>query len=136
MKILELLHLLNDEIGEERLASFLFRLSLPNKRNIKDFIEYNYDKPLKIEDYAYLTGRSVSTFRRDFKSQFSTTPQRWLKEKRMEKALQLTHQGQLSVTQLAYEVGYENVSYFIKEFKAYVGVSPKQYLLNQQRGRS
>lgn len=136
LKILELLHLLNDEVGEQQLANFLFRLHLPKKRTIKSFIEHNYDKPLKIEDYAYLTGRSISTFRRDFKAQFHTTPQKWIKEKRLKKALQLTEQKRISVTQLAYEVGYENVSYFIKEFKAYVGVSPKQYLLNQHRGKN
>ena len=40
-------------------------------------MEKNFDKPLKIEDYAYLTGRSLSTFRRDFKSYFEITPQKW-----------------------------------------------------------
>ncbi len=135
LKIQELLHLLNDLMGHQALANFLFRLTLPSKRNIKGFLEKNYDKPLKIEDYAYLTGRSASTFRRDFKAQFETTPQKWLKEKRMDKALALISQKEISVTQLAYEVGYENISYFIKEFKAYVGLSPKQYLLQMHRNR-
>ena len=135
LKIQELLHLLNDLMGQQALANFLFRLTLPSKRNIKGFLEKNYDKPLKIEDYAYLTGRSVSTFRRDFKAQFETTPQKWLKEKRMDKALALISQKEISVTQLAYEVGYENISYFIKEFKACVGLSPKQYLLQMHRNR-
>ncbi len=133
LKILELLYLLNGFSEETSFANFLFRLTLPQKRNIKTFMERNFDKPLKIEDYAYLTGRSLSTFRRDFKSQFNITPQKWLKERRMERAIIILKKGEISVTELAYEVGYENISYFIKEFKLQYGQSPKQYMLSKRR---
>ena len=133
LKILELLYLLNGLTQEQDFANFLFKLTLPKKRNIKAFMDSNFDKPLKIEDYAYLTGRSLSTFRRDFKSYFDTTPQKWLKDKRMEKAMNLLNEKERSVTDLAYEVGYENISYFIKEFKVKYGVSPKQYILSIYR---
>lgn len=135
LKILELLYLLNSLAAEQQFANFLFRLTLPKKRNIKTFMEENFDKPLKIEDYAYLTGRSLSTFRRDFKSYYDITPQKWLKEKRMEKALALLKDQELSVTELAYEVGYENISYFIKEFSSKYGQTPKQYILSLHRNR-
>ena len=133
LKIIELLHLLNHLAEEQQFANFLFRLTLPQKRNIKSFMENNFDKPLKIEDYAYLTGRSLSTFRRDFKAYYDITPQKWLKEKRLDKAVTLLEKKEISVTQLAYEVGYENISYFIKEFKQKIGQSPKQYMLAQYR---
>ncbi len=133
LKILELLHLLNSLVKEQDFANFLFRLTLPQKRNIKTFMENNFDKPLKIEDYAYLTGRSQSTFRRDFKAFYDMSPQKWLKEKRLDKALSILDQKEISVTSLAYAVGYENISYFIKEFKGRVGVSPKQYILSKHR---
>lgn len=133
LKILELLYLLNGLAKEQQFANFLFRLTLPKKRNIKSFMDQNFDKPLKVEDYAYLTGRSLSTFRRDFKSYYNITPQKWLKEKRMDKALTILKSREISVTELAYEVGYENISYFIKEFKNRVGQSPKQYMLSLNR---
>ena len=133
LKILELLFLLNSLAKEQQFANFLFRLTLPKKRNIKTFMEKNFDKPLKMEDYAYLTGRSISTFRRDFKSYYDMTPQKWLKEKRLDKALNIIKNKEISVTELAYEVGYENISYFIKEFKTKVGQSPKQYILSLNR---
>ncbi|MEM9819999.1 MAG: AraC family transcriptional regulator [Bacteroidota bacterium] len=133
LKILELLHLLNDLASQQKFANFLFQLTLPKKRNIKVFMEQNFAKPLKIEDYAYLTGRSISTFRRDFKAYYEITPQKWLKEKRLDKALSILAERQISVTELAYEVGYENISYFIKAFKLKVGLSPKQYILAQRR---
>ena len=96
-------------------------------------MEKNYDKPLKIEDYAYLSGRSISSFRRDFKTFYQTTPQQWLKGRRLDKAIQLLSEQELSVSSLAYEVGYENTSYFIKEFKKKVGQSPKQYILSNRQ---
>lgn len=133
LKILELLFLLNDMAKEQDFANFLFRLTLPKKRNIKTFMEKNFDKPLKVEDYAYLTGRSLSTFRRDFKFYYNITPQKWLKEKRIQKALNIINERIISVTELSLEVGYENISYFIKEFKNKTGQSPKQYMLSLNR---
>lgn len=129
IKTLELLFLLDHLMGSRAFANFLFLLTLPQKRNIKAFMQANYDKPLKVEDYAYLTGRSESTFRRDFKTFFATTPQKWLKEQRLEKALQLLNKKEMSVADVAYEVGYENTSYFIRAFKEKAGLSPKQYML-------
>ncbi len=135
VKLLELLHLLNSQVPNQDFANFLFRLTLPKKRNIKSFMSSNFDKPLKIEDYAYLTGRSISSFRRDFKNYFNTTPQKWIKTKRLEKAVALLQQKEMSVTDLAFEVGYENISYFIKEFKQEVGLSPKQYILSHRQDK-
>ena len=135
LKILELLYLLNGLATEQQFANFLFRLTLPKKRNIKTFMEKNFDKPLKIEDYAYLTGRSLSTFRRDFKSYYDITPQKWLKEKRMDKAMAILMEKEVSFTELAYEVGYDNISYFIKEFNNKFGQTPKQYILSLHRNR-
>lgn len=135
LKILELLYLLNGLAQEQQFANFLFRLTLPKKRNIRAFMEQNFDKPLKIEDYAYLTGRSLSTFRRDFKSYYDITPQQWLKEKRLEKALAILKDKEVSVTELAFEVGYENISYFIREFSSKYGQTPKQYILSLHRNQ-
>ncbi|MEM7105282.1 MAG: AraC family transcriptional regulator [Bacteroidota bacterium] len=135
LKILELLNLLSGLAPEQDFVNFLFRLTLPRKRNIKSFMEKNYDKPLKVEDYAYLTGRSISSFRRDFKAYFDITPQKWLKEKRLEKAINMLTKKEMSVTELALETGYENISYFIKAFKEKYGLSPKQYILNLHRNQ-
>jgi AraC-like DNA-binding protein len=132
IKLLELLHLLNaqDESGD--FLSFLANTRVGKPRNLRRFLEANFDKPLKVEDYAYLTGRSLSSFRRDFKQHFGQTPQQWLKDKRLEKAHHLLTETPLSVTETAYEVGYENISYFIKAFKKRYGQTPKQYLLERR----
>ena len=53
----------------------------------------------------------------------------------MEKAEQLLQKKEMTVTELAYEVGYENISYFIKAFRTKYGQSPKQYILAMHRNR-
>jgi AraC-like DNA-binding protein len=130
-KLFELLHLLSiSERGEEFMQTLL-SLENKEKRNIRDFMNTNFYKPLTVEDYAYLTGRSLSTFTRDFKRQFNISPKQWLVEKRLEKARQLLSQNK-TVTDVAFEVGYENFSHFIKAFHKKFGISPKQYVIQKR----
>jgi AraC-like DNA-binding protein len=77
----------------------------------------------------------MSSFRRDFKAFYDVTPQQWVKEKRLEKAANLLDKQDLHVSDVAYEVGYENISYFIQAFKSQYGKSPKQYMLAHQRNQ-
>ncbi len=129
-KITELLCLLK---ASKYASDFTKVFSSPQeniRRNLIDFMENHFDKALRVEDYAYLTGRSLTTFRRDFKEKYQQTPQTWLKTKRMHLAKTLLDKKEISVTNTAYEVGYQNVSHFIKSFKNEFGLSPKQYLLS------
>ena len=83
-------------------------------------------KNLKVADYALLTGRSVSTFMREFKKLYQTTPNQWLIERRLEKAHHLLTHTDMNVTDVAVEVGYDNVSHFIKAYKIRHRQTPKQ----------
>ncbi|MTB50587.1 AraC family transcriptional regulator [Lewinella sp. W8] len=132
LKLQELMHLIAPAGGERAFVEFLFRLTLPKRRNLKTFMEHNYQKPLKVEDYAYLTGRSPSSFRRDFREYFGTTPNKWLRKQRLRTAKMMLDQRDLSVTELSYAVGYDNISYFIREFRKMTGLSPKQYMLHRR----
>ncbi len=128
-KTLELLFLLAETPGNEHFIPYLKQLTLGKKHQLKSFLEANFDKPLKVEDYALLTGRSLSSFRRDFKRLFHQTPQQWLRQKRLEKAHELLTKAQYSVTEVALAVGYENVSHFIQAFRQLYGTSPKQMVM-------
>jgi AraC-like DNA-binding protein len=130
VKMTELLYLLDAQ--HQSFSRFLYQAQQGTNRSIKAFMEANYDKPLKVEDYAYLTGKSISTFRREFKVRFGNTPQKWLTDKRLDKAYQVLRENKVSVTQAAYDIGYENVSHFIKAFKKKYHLTPKQLLLEQQ----
>lgn len=130
IKVLEFLLLLELQDNSKALISSL--TSPIKKRNIKEFMNENYLGNLKINDYAILTGRSVSTFNRDFKRLYGTTPNKWLIRKRLSKSHELLNNTNLNVTQVSMEVGYENVSHYIEAYKKTYGVTPKSTLNNKE----
>ena len=123
LKAQEYLKVLLSEVPS--LVNLLQSIHQTPLNNLQVFMERHYDKSLTIEDYAALSGRSPSSFRRTFKLKFGTTPRQWIIQKRMEKAKHLLQQTDLEVAQVALEVGYENTSHFISAFKKTYGQTPK-----------
>lgn len=139
MKIFELLHFLHASFSDKNtFTSVLSNLDNRERRNLRDFMEANFHKSLGIEDYAYLTGRSVSTFTRDFKAKFEgVPPKQWLIERRLEKAYDLLARNHVNnISEAAWESGYENVPHFIKEFHKRFGTTPKQFLIENRMQNS
>ncbi len=123
LKLLEFLHLAY-LINEQEIVNTLYSSENENrKRNIESIMLDNFDKNLTVADFANLSGRSLSTFNRDFIKKYNQTPKQWLITKKMEKSDQLLLQG-ITVTQCAVEVGYSNVSHFIKAYKSVTGKTP------------
>ncbi len=132
MKLFELLHLIYHSIADKTVfPTLLATLNNKERRSLQEFMEANFHKPLGIEDYAYLTGRSVSTFSRDFKAKFDgISPKQWLIERRLEKARGILAQNHISsISEVALESGYENIPHFIKEFHKRFGITPKQFVI-------
>lgn len=126
-KLLELLFLIDALDDSARLRGFLTSAQeRASRRNIKHLMREHRFHNLTVRDFAALSGRSPAAFNRDFKRQFGTTPSRWLRETRLERAFALVGDSRLSVTEVALEVGYDNTSHFIKAFKAKYGVTPKK----------
>ena len=123
IKVLEFLLLLELQDSSKLLISSL--ISPIKKRSIKEFMEDNFLENLKVNDYATLTGRSISTFNREFKRLYGTTPKKWLIKEKLKKSHELLTSTNLNVTQVSMEVGYENVSHFITAYKKTYGVTPK-----------
>lgn len=132
LKLYELLHLLS-YTGSGCLMEGLATLNNMERRGLKEFMNANYNKPLSIEDYAYLTGRSLSSFRRDFIEQFGVSPKQWLIDRRLEQARALLIQNNTNVSQVALDTGYENISHFVKAFHKKYGTPPKQFLMRKRR---
>ncbi|OCQ22783.1 hypothetical protein A7985_02165 [Pseudoalteromonas luteoviolacea] len=129
-KLTELLHLLYAVCGEELRALLqMSELALPAKRNLYRLLEQDHVLKLSVSDLAKLSGRSLSGFQRDFKQLYTQSPKQWLIKKRMEYANRLVSQGQMCITNVALEVGYNNVSHFIKAYKSTFGETPKQQAL-------
>jgi AraC family transcriptional regulator, exoenzyme S synthesis regulatory protein ExsA len=132
-KLFEFLHLITASEQTKCFVAPLRTLNNKERKGLKAFMGTNFHKPLSIEDYAYLTGRSLSTFRRDFKTLFGISPKQWLIGKRMEKAHELLSKNNTTITRVVEETGYENISHFIKAFHKKYGISPKQFLIQKRK---
>jgi AraC-like DNA-binding protein len=104
--------------------SLLANFEEPGKINITEFMERHYMFNMTLAKFSYLTGRSVATFRRDFKKAFNTTPQKWLTERRLELAHYQIEEKQGKPIDVYYEVGFENLSHFSHAFKKHFGYAP------------
>lgn len=102
----------------------------PGKINLTEFMERHYMFNMTMEKFGYLTGRSVATFRRDFKKAFNLTPQKWLTDKRLNLAHYLMAEKQIKPIDVYLETGFENLSHFSYAFKNQFGYSPNSLVNN------
>lgn len=113
---------------QPELSGMLLDVSEPGKIDLKDFMMRNYRFNICLERFAYLTGRSLSTFKRDFEKIFGTTPSKWLQQQRLNEARHLiTEQGK-KASDVYIEVGFENLSHFSFAFKKAFGKAPTQFV--------
>lgn len=98
----------------------------PYKIDLSSFMEKNFMFNMPLEKFGYLTGRSLTTFKRDFHKIYSITPQRWLTQKRLGLAhYQLAEKNRKPV-EVYLETGFENLSHFSFAFKKQFGLTPTE----------
>lgn len=110
--------------------NLLANFDAPGKVDLISFMQRNFMFNMSLEKLGFLTGRSLSTFNRDFKKLFNTTPQRWLTDKRLELAYYHLSERKKKPTEVYLEVGFEDLSHFSFSFKKKYGVSPNQLHLS------
>ena len=115
----------------KNLYASVFDFTDPWKIDILDFLESNYMNDISMEEIANYTGRSLSTFKRDFKKCSTLSPREWLIHRRLEAAHELIRKGGLKVSEICFEVGFKNLSHFSKIYKERYGISPKGYLQHE-----
>lgn len=99
-------------------------------KNVIKYIYDNYNKPLHINELSKIAGYSEYHFIRFFKSQTGKTCTNFINALRIEKSLDLLINTNLSITEIAFNVGYDDVSYFIKVFKRLTSSTPSNYRKN------
>ena len=91
------------------------------------YIETNYSYPITVEDIAYYVGISRSHLFRSFQNYMRKSPKDYLSGYRIRQACHLLRETDLSVSTIAYSVGFENNLYFSKAFRKQKGMSPSEY---------
>lgn len=130
LKIEEAINILR--LIDPSIDGVLANFDVPGKIDLIDFMQRNFMFNMSLEKLGYLTGRSLSTFNRDFKKLFHTTPQKWLTDKRLELAYYHLVEKKKKPTEIYLEVGFEDLSHFSFIFKKKYGVSPNRLPLNSQ----
>lgn len=119
----ELLKILLEE--DPRLADMFFNFRDPEKADMQALMNRNFRFNIPLERFAFLSGRSLSAFKREFRHLFHTTPGAWLTKRRLEEAhFQIRHANR-SPSDVYLDVGFENLSHFSFAFKKQFGKSPQ-----------
>ena len=103
----------------------------PHRRMIKckEYLDENIcDSSLRISELAEMCEVSEVYFRREFKKFYGTSPMDYIKRRRIEVAQGLLQTGLCSVTETAFQSGFESISYFSSEFRRLTGISPSEYI--------
>ena len=124
LKVMELLYNVMD--CSKNIFRQMLQLRQPVKTDIHRVIEENYTSPISLKDFAYLSGRSLSSFKREFYEIYGESPAHWIREQRLKKAHQILLSSSLSVADVAYSLGFENPTHFSRIFKQRFGIAPSQ----------
>jgi AraC-like DNA-binding protein len=96
-------------------------------RRVRDRIDREYAQPLDVEALARDAHMSPGHFSREFRRAFGESPYSYLMTRRIERAMALLRQADLSVTEVCFEVGCSSLGTFSTRFNELVGTSPSAY---------
>ncbi len=96
-------------------------------RRVRDRIDREYAQPLDVEALARGVHMSAGHLSREFKRAYGEPPYSYLMTRRIERAMALLRRGDLSVTDVCFEVGCSSLGTFSTRFTELVGVSPSAY---------
>jgi len=120
------------DVGREA-SEFLLELDQQKRHDdaeiltAQQWLEDNYAANFLLEDVAANVGLSLRSFMRRFKNSTGETPINYLQRVRVQVAMQLLGKGSLSIDEISYRVGYEDVSFFCRLFKRQTQLTPGEF---------
>jgi AraC-like DNA-binding protein len=101
--------------------------NLARLRRARDLIDRGYARPLDVAALAREALMSTAHFSRQFRAAYGETPYAYLMTRRIERAKALLRRGDLTVTEVCFEVGCTSLGSFSARFTEIVGVTPSAY---------
>jgi len=109
---------------DQAATALLFDFQEPEKTDLEEYMNTHFRFNTGTEHLAYLTGRSLATFKRDFTKIFNTSPGKWLQQRRLKEAYLLIREKRMKASEVYLEVGFEDLSHFSFAFKNKFGQPP------------
>lgn len=94
---------------------------------VMNFLMDNYTQEIKLEEIAGLVSLNKSSFCRYFKSRTHKTCSQFLNEIRIAHACKLLVNSNMTISEICYETGYNNISHYNRQFKLITGLTAKEY---------
>ncbi len=100
---------------------------LARLRRVRDRIDREYAQPLDVDELARGVHMSSGHLSRLFRRAFAESPYSYLMTRRIERAMALLRRGDVSVTEVCFQVGFSSLGTFSTRFTQLVGVPPSVY---------
>ncbi len=132
LKLKELILLLIKTENAENIQNLFTSLFTPEEYTFKRTIENNIFSNLTNEQLAFLTNLSLSSFKREFEKIYHTSPAKFFKQRKLERAAQLLSGTNQRIGDIAFECGFKEISHFSKSFHQVYQMRPSQYRQKSQ----
>lgn len=101
--------------------------NLAHLRRARDLMDREYSRPLEVAELARAALMSTAHFSRRFRAAYGETPYSYLMTRRIERAKALLRHGELTVTEVCFEVGCSSLGSFSASFTQITGQTPTTY---------
>lgn len=132
LKLKELVLILIQSNKSNTIQQVFSEIFAPRLTNIRTVVNSHLYSNFNISELSKLAGMSPSSFKRAFVKEFNDSPRHYILNKRIEKAKLLLKNTNLSLSEIAYDIGFNDSLYFSRIFKKRTGVSPSLFRTQNQ----
>ncbi len=99
----------------------------PRLERLREHVQQNYSEPISLKSAASVAALESSYFSTYFRAKVGITFTDWLRQVRIGKAMELMKVGDFSITEIAYEVGFADLTTFGRAFKQHTRMTPMDF---------
>jgi AraC family transcriptional regulator, exoenzyme S synthesis regulatory protein ExsA len=113
--------------GNQKVIDYFSECLEETRSSVQEIMEEHFMENQSLSDYARLSGRSLASFKIEFRKLYAISPGRWILQKRLEFARMLLATTHKNISEVASESGFENNTHFSRVYKDKFGMPPNQF---------
>jgi AraC-like DNA-binding protein len=133
LKVRELILLLVQSTHSENIHQLFTALFSRKATTVSEVVNAHLYDNFSVSELAKLAGLSLTSFKEEFAALFSESPARYIRRKKIERAKELLLVSDYSVSEIANQIGYSDLSHFSKSFHALSGCSPGTFRIGARK---